>query len=426
MPTTHDERRRLEGLSRAELESHQLQRLNTLLEEILPHNRFYAERLRGVKLPIRSLADFARLPYTFKQDLAGTPASRDLARNHTWPAERYVRFHRTSGTHGRPLVVLDTAEDWQAWIDIWQFVLDAAGIEAGDRVLFAFSFGPFVGFWSAFDAVAARGAMVVPGGGMNSLARLALLRDSGATAFFSTPSYAMHLAEVGKGQGIDAASLGVRKIIVAGEPGGSLPAVRGRIESAWKARVIDHAGASEVGPWGYADAARRGLHVNAADFIAEFLSVASGEPAREGELAELVLTTLRRPGCPVVRYRTGDLVRPAWGMEGTCRFVLLEGGVLGRADDMLIVRGVNIFPSAVDEIVRGFPEVAEYRLAAERRGELDFLVMEIEDSLDRPARVAEQLELRLGLKVEVRTVAGGSLPRFEAKGRRVVDRRAEG
>jgi phenylacetate-CoA ligase len=255
--------------------------------------------------------------------------------------------------------VLDTDADWQWWIDCWQFVLDAAEVGPEDRAVLAFSFGPFIGFWSAHDAAVARGALVIPSGGMNSLARVELLRRTRATLLFCTPSYALRLAEVAHENRIDPASLFVRRIIVAGEPGGSVPALRRRIETLWNARLIDHAGASEVGPWGYGDKEGRGLFILESEFIAEFRSVAAGERAADGELAELVLTSLGRFGSPVIRYRTGDIVRPRWGSTAENRFVLLDGGVLGRADDMLIVRGVNIFPSAVEQILRSFPEVVD-------------------------------------------------------------------
>jgi phenylacetate-CoA ligase len=432
LSTTYDERRRAESLSGEALSAHQLMRLNALLKKILPQNSFYAEKLGGhlssARLsaadgPLASLDELRSLPFTYKQELVESPHGGDLVGNLTYPRERYVRFHQTSGTHGRPLPVLDTADDWQWWLDCWQFVLDAADIQPGQGVLLAFSFGPFVGFWSAYEAAAARGCLVVPSGGMTSLARLELLRTSQATALFCTPSYALHLAEVAEAHQMDAAGLGVRTIVTAGEPGGSVPGIRRRIESLWQARVLDHAGATEVGPWGYGDAERRGLHVLETEFIAEFLAVDSGQPAADGQLAEIVLTTLGRSGAPLIRYRTGDLVRPFRTHDLTNRFVLLEGGVLGRTDDMLIIRGVNIFPSAVEEILRGFPEVVEFRLVARRQANRDSLVVEIEDRLGQPKRVAEELRVRLGLKVEVRCVPLLSLPRFEGKGKRLLDER---
>ncbi len=484
----YHERRRLERLPRDELERHQLARLTALLDRILPANQFYAAKLAGIRRPVRSLAELRDWPLTTKDELlpgevapasragAEAPATAALpvplgsrhllfARHLTHPADRYLRFHQTSGTRGQPLVVPDDAEGWRDWVEGWQWVLDAAGMVAGDRALLAFSFGPFVGFWSAFDAVIARGCMAIPGGGMSTAARLELLCRCPVAAVFCTPSYALHMAETAAAQGIDLPRLGVRSIIVAGEPGGSIPTTRTRIESAWGATLIDHAGATEVGPWGYADAQRRGLHVNEANFIAEFLSLETGQPAGDGELAELVLTNLGRPGTPVIRYRTGDLVRPMWpcvrtapaGQEDTERptsnvqrptsnssasnssmldvgrstldvrqdaaFVLLDGGVLGRTDDMLIIRGVNVYPSAVEHVLRGFPEIAEFRLTAYRQGQLDELRIEIEDAKDDPERVAAELLLRLGLRVEVKVVPPGTLPRFEAKARRFVDAR---
>ncbi|MCH5375283.1 MAG: phenylacetate--CoA ligase family protein, partial [Planctomycetes bacterium] len=285
------------------------------------------------------------------------------------------------------------------------------------------SFGPFIGFWSAFEAVAARGALVIPGGGLNTLARLELIESAGVTAIFCTPSYALHMLEVAQQNQLDAASLDVSRLIVAGEPGGSVPGIRGRLEAGWNARVIDHAGATEIGPWGYADSAGRGLHVVESEFIAEFLAVETGEAAAEGELAELVLTALNRPGSPVIRYRTGDLVRPSWDTVEDNRFVFLEGGVLGRVDDMLVIRGVNIFPSSVERILRSFPEIVEYRMTARRVSEMDSLTVEIEDRLEQPDRVSKELRLRLGLRVDVQCAPLGSLPRFEGKGCRFVDER---
>jgi phenylacetate-CoA ligase len=204
-----------------------------------------------------------------------------------------------------------------------------------------------------------------------------------------------------------------------------VPATRARIEAAWKACVLDHSGASEVGPWGYGDLRGQGLFVNEHDFLAECLSVETGLPAADGELSELVLTNLGRIGSPIIRYRSGDLVRPSWQHPGDNRFVFLPGGVLGRVDDMMVIRGVNIFPSSVEQILRSFPEVIEYRMTARTVGEMDHLIVEIEDRLNDPDRVANELRLRLGLKVEVRAVTPGALPRVEGKGKRFIDERCK-
>lgn len=419
MSAEAQQRRQLESLGRAALEARQLARLNELLAAVLPHNPFYAAKFQNSPKRLESLSQLVQLPLTTKEELV----EAGLQAICTFGVDQYVRYHQTSGTHGRPMPVLDTASDWQWWINCWQYVLDAAEVTGADRAMLAFSFGPFVGFWSAHDALAARGALVIPGGGMTSLARLELIERVGATVLCCTPSYAIHLAETAAEHKIGLSSFAVNRIIVAGEPGGSQPEIRQRIEAAWSARVIDHAGATEVGPWGYPDASRQGLHVLEAEFIAEFESTDTGAPAADGELAHMVLTSLGRRGMPCIRYRTGDLVRPSWRHDGANRFVVLEGGVLGRVDDMLIIRGVNVFPSSVESVLRSFPEVVEFRITARKRGAMDELAIEVEDHLNDPRRIAEELQIRLGLNIAVTVVPPLSLPRYEGKGRRFVDER---
>ena len=418
-----EQRLSITQLDRDALVKLQLENLNRLIAEILPTNEFYQRKLAGCPTPINSLDELALLPITTKEELQPQPGDDPFATNRTFSVERYVRFHQTSGTHGRPLIVLDTADDWRWWMEAWQFVLDSASITANDRAFLAFSFGPFIGFWSAFDALVARGALVIPGGGLSSLARIEMIRQSEVTALFCTPTYALRLAEVAAENNINLAGTSIEKIIVAGEPGGNVPATRERIEKAWGARLIDHGGATEVGPWGFADADNCGLHVNEAHFLPEFISVATGHSAEEGELSHLILTTLGRSGSPVIRYRTGDLVRPIWSANSSNGFILLEGGILGRADEMMIIRGMNVYPTAVEQILRSFPEVVEFRMTARKQGAMDELLVEVEDHLNDPARISRELHLRLGLKTEVSCVAPLSLPRFEGKARRFIDER---
>ncbi len=374
-----DERSRLRHLDRTELDRLQLERFNRLLLDVLPRNKFYSAKI-GTSLRLNSLDELRDLPFTTKEELSQQSEPDGWPVNLTFSLDRYVRYHQTSGTSGRPIKILDTAEDWRWWIDTWQYVLDSGQITSADRCLLAFSFGPFVGFWSAFESLIDRGVMAIPTGGMSTATRLEMIRTLRATVLLCTPSYALHLGQAAPDHSIAAEQLGVRAIIVAGEPGGSIPTVRERIQSIWNAEVIDHAGASEVGPWGVADDRRLGLHVVESEFIAEFLSMESDRMAGEAELAELVLTNLGRRGSPVIRYRTGDLVRPSWGHDRACRFVLVPGGVLGRRDDMVIIRGVNIFPSSIDEILRGFPEIDEYRIIAFRETDaMEQLRLEVED-----------------------------------------------
>ena len=210
-PTAAEERHRIARLDRAGFESLQLKKLNDLLAAILPHNQFYQHKLAGGPAELKSLDDVASLPFTTKEELQPAADAEPFATNRTYPLEQYVRCHQTSGTRGRPLVVLDTADDWRWWMEAWQYVLDAADVKPTDRAMLAFSFGPFIGFWSAFDALVARGTLVIPGGGLSSLARLEVLRGTKATTLFCTPTYALQLAEVAADHKLNLAHSSVRE-----------------------------------------------------------------------------------------------------------------------------------------------------------------------------------------------------------------------
>ena len=244
-------------MPRDELERYQLQRLNALLEQVLPSNSMYAPKFARLKRPVESLAEFAEWPFTFKEELIGPASSGGVANNLTWPRQRYSRFHQTSGTSGHPMVLLDTPDDWQWVLECWEYVLDGANITADDCALMAFSFGPHIGFWGAYEALTRRGALAIPTGGMSSLQRLEMARQHSPTVICCTPSYALHLAEVGGENSIDVGQLGVRLLVLAGEPGGSVPAVRQKLQTTWNAAVHDHCGATEIGAWGYGDPRRQ-------------------------------------------------------------------------------------------------------------------------------------------------------------------------
>jgi phenylacetate-CoA ligase len=415
----------LECADRETICAHQLARLNGLLAEVLPRNRFYAARYGGLPLPIGWDA-FEALPFVNKADLvADQSAHPPLGEIATYAERDYIAYHQTSGTTGRPLRVLDTMASWHWWQQCWRYVYVGAGVTAEDRIFFAFGFGPFVGFWSAFEGARAIGALAIPGGGMDTARRLEAIRGLRATVLLCTPTYALHMIEQAESFGIDLGASDVRVTIHAGEPGASISSVRARIEAGWGARCYDHGGATEVGAFGYPCEAQAGLHINEAEFIIEIRDPASGRAVAEGEEGELILTNLGRAGWPAIRYRTGDRVRRG-GYACACgrTTLLLPGGVLGRADDMLIVRGVNVYPSAVEAIVREFPEIAEFRITVTREGALDAITLEIETAADGcDVRVARALHTRLNLRVGVRAVSPGALPRWELKARRVVDRR---
>jgi phenylacetate-CoA ligase len=369
-----------------------------------------------------------RLPFTRKSELVEDQAAHPpFGTNLTYALDRYVRVHQTSGTSGAPLRWLDTQASWDWWARCWSFVLRGAGIGPGDRVFFPFSFGLFIGFWTGFEGARAVGALAIPGGGQDSAQRLAAIEALGATAICSTPSYALHLAEVARERGMDLAKLGVRATVHAGEPGAGIPSVRARIEEAWGARAYDHAGMTEMGAYSFECAAQAGLHVNETEFIAEVVDPASGAAAVEGEL---VLTNLGRACSPLVRYLTGDRVRVASAPCACGRtFLRLEGGVLGRVDDMLIVRGVNVFPSALEGIIRRFPAVDEFLVEVYRRGAMDEvrLLIELgEGTAAIPPALQEAVRVDLGIRIEVVPVPVQSLPRYELKARRLVRRTGSG
>ncbi|MEO7020348.1 MAG: AMP-binding protein [Ktedonobacteraceae bacterium] len=418
----------LETVSRELIEAHQLARLQVGLQRILPSNAFYARKLLPSQgnLILENLKDLRNFPFTNKHELvADQVLYPDFGSNLTYPLGHYVRMHQTSGTTGRPLKVFDTQESWDWWADCWTTVYEGAGVTRDDIVYLAFGFGPFIGFWAAYEGAKRLGALTVPGGGMDSLQRLRAMQEIGATVLVCTPSYALRLAEVAQEHGIDLSSFAIRVTIHAGEPGASIPATRQRIEQAWHAHTYDHAGMTEMGAYGFSCAEQQGIHVNESEFIAEIISPSTGDQVQLGEVGELVLTNLGRWGYPVLRYRSGDLVRHG-GYTCSCgrSFLYLPGGVLGRADDMLIVRGVNVYPSALADILHRFPEVQEYRIIVTKSGMLDEITLQVECPPELVPRLQTELHLALNLRVPIEIVAPGSLPRFEMKARRVEDRRA--
>ncbi len=414
------ERERWRRSDRQQLRAYQLVRLNELLTSAIETQPFYREKYSGLSLPLRDLSQLSQLPLLEKHELLpGLPATIC-----GWDRSRYVRAHQTSGTTGNPILVLDSNPDWQWWTGTWQYVLDAAQATAADTAFMGFSYGPFIGFWSAHDALVSRGVLVVPGGGMTSLARLHAMNACRATLLCCTPTYALHLTTIAKQANLDLTKSAVTRIIVAGESGGSIPEVRQRIETAWGGRVIDHCGATEVGPWGVGNLTGSGVHVIESEFIAERIvfdpASPQGRSANEGELAELVLTGLGRHGAPAIRYRTGDLVCGESSTDPANRFLFLRGGVIGRVDDMVVIRGVNVFPTSVEAIVRRVAGDAEYRVSRSRHQEMDQLRIEVEGEVAIAQRLHDAFREQLGLRIEVSSVDEGTLPRFEGKAKRWV------
>lgn len=414
-----------ETLDRAGIDRLQRRKLGELLRRVEATNAFYRRKLGGIIFD-PSADPIESLPFTTRDELQQDQADHSpYGTNLTSPLTEYVRLHQTSGSKGVPLRCLDTAESWTWWKRCWGIIYRAAGVTAEDRFMFPFTFGPFIGFWAAFESAVALGNLSLPAGGMTTSARLRFMLDNDVTFVGCTPTYALRMAEVAADEGIALASSAVRGLIVAGEPGGSVPATRSRIEAAFGARVFDHWGMTELGPLGFECVERPGgVHLTESECIAEVIDPATGTAVGEGAEGELVVTNLGRWCSPVIRYRTGDRVRARRERCPCGRwFAWMEGGVLGRADEMVVIRGNNVFPAAVEDIIRGFGEVAEFRMTVAGDGPLVELVIEIEpgvgadgDSLSR--RVASAVRDRLNFRPAVRFVAPGTLPRFEMKARR--------
>lgn len=420
-----------ENVTAAEQRARQAVRLVALLSKCIPANRFWSQKYAAAAVDlaaIRSVDNLHLLPTCEKHELIEDQAAHPpYGSNLTFPASGYSRLHQTSGTTGQPLRWLDTPTSWNWLMDCWAQIYRMIGLTPEDRLAFPFSFGPFLGFWAAFDGANRLGNLCLAGGGMSSQARLSLILDNQATVVCCTPTYALRLAEVAEHEHLELANSAVRALIVAGEPGGSIAATRERIESAWGARVFDHWGMTELGALAVECVENRGgLHILETECIAEIVKPGTAEHVAPGQMGELLITNLGRTGSPLIRYRTGDLVEADTQPCPCGRNLLrLRGGILCRVDDMITIRGNNVFPSTLESILRRFDEIAEFRITLESHRSMQHLKIEIEPintAVDAglSKRVAHQIKDRLNFQAEVITVAQGALPRFEMKGRRFV------
>ena len=399
-------------------------KLEAMLREILPHNRFYQNRKIKPQTPLEEIPFLTRAQ--IEQDQSEHPP---FGTNLTYPVSHYTRFHQTSGSSGRPVRWLDTPQSWKWLQRCWGIIFAAIGIEPDDRFIFTFSFGPFIGFWAAFESASSMGHLCIPTGGLSTGARLQMILDNQVTVICCTPTYALRMAEEAAARNIDLANSAVRALIVAGEPGGNIPETRKRIEQAFGARLFDHTGMTEIGSLGIECRENPGgAHLLESECIPEVINPQTLKHVKDGEVGELVITNLGRLGSPVIRYRTGDLVRVTRNRCACGRyFARMEGGILGRADDMFIVRGNNVFPSAMESIIRRFPDVAEFRVEVYDQAGLSQVAIDIEpqpsaDGADLCRRLGAAINDALSFRAEIRTVSPGVLPRFEMKSRRFTRR----
>ncbi len=419
----------VEKMPREQLRALQFQKLQEVLRLVFGRNRFYTKKWREAGIApegIKSLSDLRKLPFTHKSELVrAQEETPPFGTNATFPENAYSRVHQTSGTTGAPLRVVDTPESWEWWGRCWVHVLRGAGVTAEDRIFLPFAFGPFIGFWAAVEGARQLGAMMIPGGGWDSVQRLHMMRDLRATVICCTPTYALRLAEVAREQHFDLRSIPVRALIHAGEPGANIARTKARIEAAWEAKCFDHAGASEVGAHSFeCELQPGGIHIIESEFIIEVIDPETGVERPPGETGELVITNLGRPGFPVIRYRTGDLVQLNLAPCACGRtYARFDGGLLGRSDDMVTIRGVNVYPTAVENVIRQFSAVDEFQVTVKTLQEMQHLEVQIEVISGHNAEnvrtdVEQAIYRSLSLRPTVTVAEPGALARFELKARR--------
>ncbi len=420
------------------LKALQFSKLQDLLKKVYASNIFYQTKYKkvGVKLSdIKSLDDLQKLPFTVKKEFEADQNDYPLfGRNLTEPLENYVQYHQTSGTTGKPLKFLDTKESW-AWRGrVASCILKGAGVGKGDKVLFPFNFGPYTAFWALYEGVYQLGYLAIPTGGWTSVQRLNSIIENGVTVLPMTPTYAVRLADIAREEGIDIANSSVRTLMLTGEPGGLVSTIREKLQGLWGARTFDYMGMTEVGTWGFQCTEEpNGVHVNEGEFIPEVVDPDSGEPVKKGEIGELVITNLGRSCMPAIRYRTGDRVKEKSGVCACGRtFRVFEGGILGRKDEMLVVRAVNVFPAYLVRAVEDQVQAGDNFLveAYKDDGGIDQLrvILEIKEQDRHQAvqqAIRDEVKRKVNLRIETHIVEPGTIPKSDFKTKRFVDRRNE-
>jgi phenylacetate-CoA ligase len=427
-----------ESLPRADLRRLQTERLRATVRWCRERIPFYRAALDAAGVAgetLRDLDDLERLPFTVKADLREHYPFGLFA----VPLAEVRRIHASSGTRGKPTVVGYTVRDLETWSECMARGLVAAGARPGDLLHLAYGYGLFTGGLGFHQGAERLGCTVVPASSGNTLRQLLLLQDFRPQGLACTPSFALHLGEAMREAGVDARALGLRYGTFGAEPWSE--AMRRQIEEVLGLRAVDFYGLSEViGPGVAAECeAREGLHVNEDHFLVEVLDPASGAPLPPGREGELAFTSLGKEALPVLRYRTGDLSALTVESCRCGRTLARMARVKGRTDDMLVIRGVNVYPSQIEAVLLGVPELApHYRLVVDRSGALARLTVEVEvaeavlrawggwqptrpEAADLRGRVADRLRAMLALSTEVRLVAPRTVPRSEGKAVRVVE-----
>jgi len=432
----------LETLPRERLRALQLAKFKRIFTWAWEHSRFHRSLYDAAGIApgdIRTFGDIRRVPKVEKsmmRDIQGKdpfPYGDALC----VPLEEVSAFRQTSGTTGRPVYQPDTWQDWEWWAECWCTILWAQGYRPRDRVFIPFGYNIFVAFWAGHYAAEKLGCEVVPGGVLDTQARILKIQELRATAMMATPTYVLGMADTAKNKmGIDPAELTIEKITCAGEPGASIPSTKRRMETAWNASVYDHAGATEIGAWSFECRAQPGgMHVNEAFFLVEIEDLQTGEIIEEpGRRGKMVITALDRFAQPCVRFDAKDVIE--WD-ERSCdcgrSFRLIKGGVVGRADDITKVKGVLLAPAAIEEVVRGIDGLGnEYEVIVDRPADMDSITLKVElmpgaegRAGEIEAQLKDQLRLKTNLGYKLEFHPYGRLPRYEVKAKRFKDLRRQ-
>ena len=430
----------LETMPEEKLRRLQLEKFKRIVRWAYDRSPFYRRLYREAGLEpedIKTFEDIRKVPKVDKDKLRESqqrgpfPYGDILA----VPLEEVVEFRQTSGTTGVPVYQADTWADWEWWSECWAYILYAQGYRSTDRVFIPFGYNVFVAFWAGHYAAEKIGCEVVPGGVLDTEARVLKMKELRCTAFMATPTYVLGMAATAKEKlGFDPRDLGIKRITCAGEPGASIPTTKRRMEEAWGCPVYDHAGATEIGAWSYECTHQPGgLHVNEAFFLVEIEDLETGEIIEEpGRAGKMVITAFDRLAKPCIRFDSKDIIK--WA-DHRCEcgrtFRVIDGGVIGRADDITKVKGVLLAPTAIEEVVRAFPELSdEFKVIVSKRGDLDDILLKVELRPGLEAKKEElverlkrelRLKTNLGYRIEVHPY--GTLPRYEVKARRFKDLR---
>lgn len=429
-------RKEIETLPRKRLEEIQLQRFKERMHYVYERSPMYRRKFDEARIKpsdIGSLGDIRHVPLTTKEELR-----ESQARHRPWgdficiPPEEGVRVFKTTGTTGIPVRAILNKKDWtDHFFEQFMHFMHGYGIKTSDILFVPFNYSLYIAWWGFQAALEQAGVMIVPGGGQSSQDRVRNIFEWEATVVCGTPTYLLFLAETARKMGMPLADSKVRIVVAAGEPGANVPSTKKTLEALWGAKCYDDIGSTEISNFGFECTSQKGTHVIESMFLAECLDPVSLEPVPFGEIGELVLSNLCTESMPLLRYRIRDLVRFS---RETCdcgrTFLRLDGGILGRSDDMFQFSGVNIFPSAVENLIREVAEFSdEYQLVLPRMGSGRHLKIRLEpaaenlsrEKIDQAVRqFIDKVKYRITITPDVEIVEIGTLPRFELKAKRVI------